>query len=281
MWMVKRRLYLAWGVFVAALALTPGVCRALDTEAITKPSEDVTLSFLRPGRIAKVSVKDGDTVQAGQLLIQLDDAAEKVQVSQLEAEAKDETRVRAAEAQLAQKKEDLGKLEWLLEQKAIPQWDVAHAKLDVTIAELSLQLARFELEQNKRKYEEAEIQLARMRLVSPFAGRVERIFLRPGESADTLQKVVRVVKIDPLWIEVPAPLEQARLLSLGAPASIGFNDNKPGTMGKVTHIAAVADAASNTLTVRVELPNPAGRPAGEHVKVSFPFVAAADRAKPP
>ena len=37
--------------------------------------------------------------------------------------------------------------------------------------------------------------------------------------------------------------------------------------GKVIHIAAVADAASNTLTVRVEVANPASRPAGEHVRV--------------
>ena len=40
--------------------------------------------------------------------------------------------------------------------------------------------------------------------------------------------------------------------------------------GKITVIASVADAASDTLNVRVEVPNVSLRPAGEHVKVRFP-----------
>ena len=52
-------------------------------EAITRPSKDPMLSFVRSGRIAQVMVKKGDVVQAGQLLVRQDDAAEQVQVEQL------------------------------------------------------------------------------------------------------------------------------------------------------------------------------------------------------
>ncbi len=38
----------------------------------------------------------------------------------------------------------------------------------------------------------------------------------------------------------------------------------------IVFIGAVADAASGTLRVRVELANKDNRPSGEHVRVSFP-----------
>ena len=40
-------------------------------------------------------------------------------------------------------------------------------------------------------------------------------------------------------------------------------------LGRVIHIAAVADAASDTRLVRVEIPNKIGLPAGCQVTVSF------------
>ena len=45
--------------------------------AITAPSADVTLSFVQPGRIAKVNIKEGQSVKIGQLLVQQDDAVQR------------------------------------------------------------------------------------------------------------------------------------------------------------------------------------------------------------
>jgi RND family efflux transporter MFP subunit len=253
------------------LCLGTGIARAEGIEAITKPSEDVTLSFVLAGRIAKVLVKEGDEVKENQLLVQQDDAAERTKLDQLKADAEETVRIRAQEAQLAQKTVDLHKLEEAFEKKAVSKWDVEHARLEVAMAELSLELAKFQHTQNQLKYEETKIQVERMRLESPIPGKVEKVSVKVGESADALAQVIRVVKIDPLWVEVPVPLADARKLKVARPAQVRFADN-PGQLaaGRVIHIGAVADAASDTLTVRVELPNPTGRPAGEHVGVSFP-----------
>lgn len=268
--MIRDHISLQRGVILAALVLLcSGVSRAADIEAITRPNNDVTLSFVRAGTIAEVHVKEGDSVEAGQVLVQQDDRAERAQLEQLEVQAKDETRIRAAEAQLAQKEEDHKKLEELGKQGAVTQWDVAHAKLDVTIAALSLTLAKFEHEQNGRKYQEARLHVERMRILSPIAGKVEKILVEQGEAADSLEPVIRVVKIDPLRIDVPAPRDQAEGLDIGREAFVIFDGDESPTIGKITFIAAEADAASNTLTVRIELPNKNDRRAGEHVKVRF------------
>lgn len=249
-------------------------------EAISKPSRDVTMSFPRPGRIAKVLVKVGDRVKAGQELARQDDVAELIQLEQLKAEAEDEIRIQAGEAQLDQRKVDSAKMDEALRLGAATAQEAEHARLDVTIAELSLALAKFENAQAKRKYREAAAQLERMKLLSPFDGAVEELLAEEGEAPDLQEKVIRVVNTDPLWVDAPAPKDLARRLKRGDQATVEFYvqdaARMPASNGKVIHIASVADSASGTLTVRLEVPNGVGRPAGERVFVSFaPAPAAA------
>ncbi len=261
----------------AVLLCAAATCAAEGIEAVTIPSKDVTLSFVRPGQIAKVLVKDGQQVKAGELLISQDDSAERVQLEQLRTQATDRTRVRAAEAQLAQKKLDLKKIEDAARSGASTQAEVEHAQLDVTIAELSLELAKLQHEQDGLKLREAELQVARMKLLSPIDGMVERVVVEAGESVDALEKLIRIVKTDPLRIDVPVPGVQAGALASGGKADVTFARTGETVTGTITFVASVADAASETLTVRVELPNPAGRRAGQRVRVSFPEAPAAPR----
>ncbi len=247
---------------------------AAGIRAITKPSADVIQSFVQPGRIAAVHFKEGDAVKAGQALVQQDDAAEQVLLAQLKAQSEDETQIRASEASLAQKKVDLQKLEKAAASKAATALEVEHARLDVTIAQLSLDLARFEHEQAGRKYQEQKVRVENMLLKSPIDGYIEKIDVEVGESVNmtTTIEVIRVVQVDPLWIDVPVPLAQAAGLKTGMTARVELAESgKKGLLGegRIIFVGAVADAASGTLRVKIEVPNQARRPAGEHVLVSF------------
>ncbi len=240
-----------------------------DIPAITSPSADVILSFTQPGRILEIKVREGDKVEAGQLLVQLDDAAEKVQLSQIEAQSMDTSQVEAAQASLDQKRIDLEMLEWAASRASATELEVKHAKLDVVLAELSLKSAAFEHEQNKKKHDEARIRIDRMGLKSPIAGRIEKIEIEEGESVNALDKVVRVVKTDPLWVDVAVPLATGRSLAPGRGADVKFPGSQKTVKGKVISVSTVADAASSTLRVRIEVPNRLNRPAGEYISVDF------------
>ena len=238
--------------------------------AITIPSADVTLSFIQPGRIAKVLVKEGEDVKAGQLLIQQDDAAEQAQLLQIKAESENTTQIEAAQASLDQKRVDLKKLEWAAGRGSATKLEVEHAKLEVKIAELSLKVAQFEQEQNKRKYKVAQIRVDNMTLKSPIDGRVEKVEVEVGESVNGLADVVRLVNTDQLWIDVPVPLAKGRTLRLSQTAKVKFPDAEQTPVeGKIIYISTVADAASATLRARIEVPNKLNRPAGEHIRVVF------------
>lgn len=241
-----------------------------DIPAITVPSADVTLSFIQPGRIAEIKVNEGDMVEANQLLVRLDDSAEQAQLAQIKAQSEDSTQVDAASASLAQKKIDLEMLEWAAARSSATELEVKHAKLDVDLADLSLKAARFEREQNQRKYEEAQMRIDRMSLKSPVSGRVEKVETEIGESVNALDKVVRIVRTDPLWIDAPVPLTEGRNLVLNQTAEVKYPETVKTAKGRIIFISTVADAASSTLRVRVEVPNKSGRPAGEYVSIIFP-----------
>lgn len=240
--------------------------------AITIPSADVILSFIQPGNIAQVLIKEGDAVKAEQLLIQLDNAAEQAQLLRVKAESEDRTQIEAAEASLAQKKIDLKRLEWAGERGSATELEVEHARLDVKIAELSLKVAQFEHKQNELKYKEAQIRVDNMSLKSPIAGTIDKIDVEVGEAVRGLAGVVRVVKTDPLWIDVHVPLAEGRTLKLEQIAQVKFpGSEKEVSEGKIIYISTVADAASSTLRVRIEVLNESNRPAGEHVRITFPI----------
>ena len=259
------------GLLWAASGAGLPASRTAGVTAITIPSADVTLSFVQPGRIAEVRVREGESVKAGQVLVVQDDAVERAKLAQLEAESQNTTQIQAAEASLAQKKVDLKKIETAAAHNAATELELEYAKLNVTVAGLSLQVAIFEHEQAKRKFEEAKLQIDNMSLKSPIGGSVEKIDVETGESLNVLESAIRVVQIDPLWIDVPVPMPQAMNLRYGAAAGVEFPEPKKATAeGIVIYIGAVADAASGTLRVRIQVPNKAKRPAGEHVQVLFP-----------
>ena len=280
-------------------ALLPIICLALvafspaasaqagdSVEAITKPSSDVKLAFVRPGLVAEILVKEGQPVKAGDLLVRQDDQAEIAQLEQARATAEEEVRVQASAAQLEQKKVDLARLEEAIKKGASTELEVQHARLDVKIAELQMKLEQFQHSQDKRKYDEMKFQVDRMQIKSPIDGKVEELFIKQGESVDGLVKVIRVVNVDKLWVDVQIPMEQTRVINTAFSAGqsqqvdVVFPDSsltdgqtvasRTTTLkGKVVHIAAVADGASLTQMVRVEVANTSGRPAGEHVQVKF------------
>jgi multidrug efflux system membrane fusion protein len=240
--------------------------------AVTRPSADITLSFVQPGRIAQVPHKEGDSVKMDQVLARQDDVAEQILLAQLKAQADDLIQIQAAEASLEQKKVDLAKLEKAAASNAATSLEVEHARLDVTIAALSLALSQFEHEQACRKYQEQEIRVKNMQIKSPIDGRIEQIDIEAGECINALENAVRVVRIDPLWIDAPVPLQEAGSIHPGMVARIrtlGTETDGNITEGRVVFVGAVADAASGTLRVRIEVPNESGRPAGEHVLVDF------------
>ena len=153
-------------------------------------------------------------------------------------------------ALLAQKRVDLKRLELAKERGATTELEVEHAQLEVKIA---------------------EIRVDNMRLLSPIDGFVEKIDVEVGESVQALADAIRIVRIDPLWIDVHVPQDKAHTVKVGDTTIVKFPEPRAqSSSGKVIFVSRAADAASSTLRVRIEVANESNRPAGECAHIIFP-----------
>lgn len=254
-----------WGCLSLAVPMT---VQAEGVASITMPQADIFLGFVSGGLVGEVLVKEGDRVKKGALLANLNDTVEQLELARLTAMAEDTTRLRAAAADLAQKRADLKKLQLARDFGATTDMEIEHAILAVTTAELQVRMEEFQQLQHQQNRDVLQARLDRMRIVSSVSGGVEEIKIEAGESVEALAPVIRVVQNDPLWVDVPVPLADARELKLGGHVKVFFPDapQKP-VQGRIIYVATVADAASDTLRIRVEIPNPKRRMAGERVFV--------------
>lgn len=267
-------------VALATLLLAPALAgsrppaRSTDpapVESIAEAKHDLALGFTIRGRVHEVLAKPGDRVEAGQPLIRLDarETEAALRLAAIRAESDLETQAAEAAWKLAENEE--GRVREAVKKGGAATFELERATLEATRARLSHELSlqrRAELELQR---EQARLLHERFTLAAPMAGVVEEIRVENGEMVDEVRPVLRLVVIDPLWIDAPAPIGLAATLKVGGPAWVSFSGESAAAplQGRIVHVASVADPGSETRLVRVEVVNSAGRPAGSHVKVSF------------
>jgi RND family efflux transporter MFP subunit len=253
---------------------------------ITRPSLDATMGFSLATRVTAVIVKVGQSVKAGDLMARGEDAEEAVFVKLQKLRAETDLPVQKAQKAAALAKVEYEALLDAQKKSAGSPLEVDRAKLTWEGAVIDLDTAKISQAQEVLQVERYQARVDKLQLKAPFDGQVDSISADVGQSVSETDKVIRVVNIDPLRIDVPAPtartLEQG--LKVGDPAWVLMD--LPGEarvhVGKIVGLSAVADSASATRTVRVELPNPAKTVAGLTAWVRFrePTGAWKDRIAP-
>jgi multidrug resistance efflux pump len=119
-----------------------------------------------------------------------------------------------------------------------------------------------------------------MTLNSPIDGIVETIDVSVGEVTDPQKPVMTVVKNDPLWVEFFLPTAQSSKLKVGQQLEVRYADQPQWAPAKVIYKAPVADVASNTQKMRLEVANSNGTDAGLQVVVRLPANVGPAQAQP-
>jgi len=139
------------------------------------------------------------------------------------------------------------------------QGSVQHAQAELT----NRRLADLELQRTT-----AEVALRTIK--SPVNGVVVERFMHPGEFPKQ-EKILKIAQIDPLRVEVYAPVTMFGKITVGMTAYVKPEPPLTGEYAaKVTVVDRVVDAASGTFGVRMELPNTDLKlPAGLKCSVRF------------
>jgi RND family efflux transporter MFP subunit len=226
-------------------AAAPTASRMQTLECLLEPSLSANVGSSVDGVLEEVNVNRGDRVTKGQVVARLRSGVEAASLSLAQAQVEFAQR-------RAERNEELFKKQLISAQER-----------DEMMTEVKLR------EEEVKRNQEL---LALRSIVSPLDGVVVDRKLTPGEFVRADKSVVaRLARVDPLNVEVVAPAAMFSSLRVGMNARISIGPDFPGTFpAKIVVVDRVIDAASGTLGVRLEMPNPGNTiPAGLKCTVSF------------
>ena len=249
------------------------------------------------GKVVAVGVDIGSPVRRGQMLVQLDDSELKLRVDQAvaqlgqakaavwQAEEKIGLRSgqafdpnRVAEVAAAKVALDLAQKNLVRAEKLIESGDVSRSfydeqrsrrdqlkeQYDVAVAQARQNYAGVDVSRTNVANAEAQLALARKNLSyavipAPIDGFVTERTADLGEYVSPQQKVVTIVRINPLRIRIDIPEQAIPEVKVGQSVSITTSAWPDRNFsGRVARIAPNVSATSRTLTVEAEIENSSG-----------------------
>lgn len=232
---------------------------ALTSTGYVVPQTLSRVGAKRPGRVAKVLVKEGDPVKAGDVLVELDTAEPRAALAAASARvAAARARADAAHAQLAEIDQQIARERALVEKGA-----TARSTLE------DLEARRFGLAATAKaaqaEVHAASAELAPLRVAvedgvvtSPIAGTVIGKPVELGELVGPEVPIVEVADFASLLVETDVPESRLHMIRVGGPCEIVL-DAYPSKRyrGRAIEIGKRINRAKATVTVKVKFTDPA------------------------
>jgi RND family efflux transporter MFP subunit len=234
------------------------------------------------GTVLELPVKEGQLVKKGDVLLRQDDRAERVELERLEKEANSTVRVEANAADLKIKQAQLKRYEELAKTGNATPTELEEAQSKVIYADAQTKVAQLEQEKAKLDAEKQRVRVDQMNIRSAYDGRVESIDVEVGDATDPQKPLMSIAQNDPLKVEFYLPIAQAKRLKMGEQVQVRYSDEEKWAPAAVTYKAPIADAASDTQKIGLEMKNADGHDAGIQVLVKLPpdVVKVAQQAQP-
>ena len=227
-----------------------------ETEDAYVSGNQVMVSSQIAGNISKINVDNMDPVQAGDVLLELDDTNAKLsfeqaksnlanavrQISQLNYTVKQlKSAVRANEITLAQAQGNLNRRVQLVKDGAIDKESFQHAKEAVELAKANLTTSQNQLEANQAllldgplneqpqiqsavsNLKQAWLNLERTKIRSPIKGYVARRNAQVGQAVSVGGALMAVVNTDQMWLDANFKETQLTHMRIGQPVEIHFD----------------------------------------------------------
>ena len=246
-------------VVAALVTLVPLVAAAAGFECLIEPSQVIELRASVDGVIAAVHVQRGDVLRKGQVLVELQSAAEKVAVESARYRAQMEGQITTARNRIDYATKKFERLTDLRQENFASAQALDEAEAERRLAESELQSAIESRELARIEHRRAQEQLALRTLASPFDGVVVDRMLNPGDLAESgsgRKPVLKIAQINPLRVDIVMPAALIDSVKPGMKATVSPVGMSAKYTAKVKMVDRVIDAASATFVARVELPNP-------------------------
>jgi RND family efflux transporter MFP subunit len=255
--------------------------------------QEVTISAEVSGRIEKLYVKEGDYIEGGKPLLQLEKGEAQAQVQQaranlLAAEARlkeaqtgyqmskalIQPQLDEAKANLQHAEGTLNRIRKLYVQGIMPKdrldeaertYTIARAQYETALANKSQVRAKEQevasayaaLEQMKAALTLAEIGLSRKVIMAPFSGLITEVSVKQGEFITPGQPVARIVDTSKLYISATIDEADVRKVKVGQEVRVTLdafpNKTFQGVVSEISPVISAKKLETRTSKVKVRL----------------------------
>lgn len=264
---------------------TADLPRSVAVTGVLAAQEDLVLGLQVGGRLQKLAVDVGDRVGQGDLLAQLDPrdfeleaelaaAAVATACARLGRQASDDLTgidleslapVQEARAVLVEAKLQRDRLVTMVQEQLRAPADLDAQDAALAVATSRLQRARDEVatwiaeaRQRRIEVERAQKRQQDSRLLAPWTGRVAARHATVGQVLAAGERVVTLLRTDPLRLRLPVP--ERRVVGIAVGQLVEFTVDAGGAprQGRVVRLGAGLDRSNRTLLVEAEVENADG-----------------------
>jgi membrane fusion protein (multidrug efflux system) len=192
--------------------------------------QGVIVSAESGGRIDTLKFDSDQTVEQGQILVQLDTSSEKAQLASSKASA---TQARA----------DLKRLKSLSKKSAVSEDAVEQARTEVKEAEAQVEVIKAEIDKKT--------------IHAPFSGRLGIRQVNQGQVLSVGDPIVALQNLEQVYIDFSVPQQKLRALSRNMNVRVR-SDASPDDVfhGEITAVSLEVDPVTRNIQVRAVVDNP-------------------------
>jgi membrane fusion protein (multidrug efflux system) len=219
--------------------------RWLPVSGTMQPVRQATVKAKVSGDVREITVREGDAVRAGQMLVRVDTADLDARVLERQGQ------LQSAKAQFALAEKTNAMNQKLLKQNFISQNASDNAESSLEVAKGNMQAAQAQLRVAQNALRDAVA-------VAPLSGIVAKRHVQPGEKVAFDSPLVTIVDLTDMELQALVPSGDIPELAAGMTVDLavdGFADRK--FTGRIERINPSTEAGTRAILVFVGIPNAA------------------------
>jgi len=241
-----------------------------ETSAVVKAKTSSNVASKILARVESVNFEEGDTVQKGQLLVELDDNDISAKLESAIAaynEASKNQNIAFENKKLAEITYERYKN--IYEERAITKQELDEVTAKKNIAELECKRAVETMNRTKATLNEAQSVVGYARLYAPISGIITSKTVDMGDTA-TPGQVLFIIK-DLSSLQVAGEVDESYLdkVSIGSPVKIFPEDSKTGIDKEISEVVSSVNSASRSFKIKIDLTSSSFKD-GQYVKIAIP-----------
>ena len=242
---------------------SPAAAAEISVTGVIRAQEEVVVRSEASGIVGRIAVREGERVDEGQLLVELDNDRQKIALDFYRARsAKEVASLEETKVLLENAKKDLARVR--IAGDALPRKEFEDKSDQVLRLQASLEAQEAQVKQAEAELSLRQNELEQTRLAAPFGGTVTRIYINQGDALKPLDtQVLELVALDRLYAELVLPVSVILRIQEGHRVRVNVENDVLGSHGllegRVIYVNPKVDASSRTFRVKVAFSDSNGK----------------------